>query len=223
MFTSILSSGESLTFQNAAICSGISLALGAFIAWIYSFSEGRTKNMVVSLALLPVIVQVVIMMVNGNLGAGVAVMGAFSLVRFRSVPGSSKEIVSIFFAMAAGLATGMGYVTFAVAFTLIVGLIMLAVCRLRLFGADDRAKDLRITIPENLDYTGVFDDLFCQYTSRCELYRVKTTNLGSMYELAYRVTLKDARQEKQMIDEIRCRNGNLPIICGRISVVSKQL
>ena len=174
---------------------------------------------------VPALVQVVIMMVNGNLGAGVAVMGAFSLVRFRSFPGSSKEICVVFFAMAIGLATGMGHLAFAVFFTIILSLLLLLLCRSP-FGelhAVPTEKELRITIPEDLDYPHIFDDLFEKYTNRVTLERVKTTNLGSMFELTYHIRLKKAVQEKAFLDDLRCRNGNLTIVCGRISSVKEEL
>ena len=166
---------------------------------------------------MPAIVQIVIMMVNGNIGAGIAVMGAFNLVRFRSIPGTAKEICSIFMAMAVGLATGMGQIAVDVIFTallLVVNFIYLALH----FGETKRiVKELKITIPENLDYTELFDDIFEKYTTSSELIRVRTTNMGSLYQLFYHIQLKDSAMEKEMLDQIRCRNGNLEIVCGRIA------
>ena len=163
--------------------------------------------------MLPAVVCIVIMMVNGNVGAGVAVAGAFSLVRFRSVPGTAKEIGTIFLAMAAGLIAGMGYLGFAVLFSLIMGLVMLML-NITGFGTHKKAtndKTLKITIPEDLNYGEVFDDLFEQYLTHCEVIAVKTSNMGSLYKLTYHITLKDQKQEKKFIDELRCRNGNLEI------------
>jgi hypothetical protein len=163
------------------------------------------------------------MIVNGNIGAGVAVMGAFSLVRFRSIPGSAKEISSIFFAMAIGLATGMGCLTAAFLFLLIVGAMTLLLNTIH-FGEQKKIeKELRITIPENLNYSGLFDDLFVKYTKGAELTRVKTTNMGSLYELSYRIILLSQEVEKDFIDELRCRNGNLNIICGSLTVHKDEL
>ena len=174
-----------------------------------------TKSFVVTLALLPAIVQAVIMLVNGNLGTGVAVMGAFSLIRFRSVPGSAREIGSIFLAMAVGLATGMGYLGIALLLTAVLLGALLLYTYTR-FGESRRdVKELKVTIPESLDYTGAFDDLFATYTTQYELIRVKTTNMGSMYQLLYQIELRDRGQEKELLDAIRCRNGNLDILCGR--------
>ncbi|WP_243125595.1 DUF4956 domain-containing protein [Clostridium sp. BSD2780061688st1 E8] len=172
-----------------------------------------TKSFVISLVLLPALIGVIIMMVNGNLGTSVAVLGAFSLVRFRSVPGSSKEITSIVFAMAVGLATGMGYVTFAGLITVLVSVVLFLLSRTP-FGETRSARELRVLIPEDLDYTAVFEDIFAQYTRTHQLHKIKTTNLGSMFDLYYHITLKDPAQEKALIDALRCRNGNLTIVCN---------
>lgn len=216
MFNSILNPGiGSMTISNTLICLAVSLVCGFIIALIYMYKSSYTKSFVTSLVILPALVQVVITIVNGNLGASVAVMGAFSLVRFRSVPGSSKDITAIFFAMAVGLANGMGYVSYSGVIVVIVGLIFW-ILNMSKFG-ETRAnhRNLKVLIPESLDYTNVFDDLFEKYLSKCELLKVKTTDLGSMYELTYMVVFKDSKQEKEFLDEIRCRNGNLTIICGR--------
>lgn len=224
MFTSILTDTQgNLTVQNALLCALVSLLLGVLIAVIYGYQGTCSKNFMVTLVMLPVLVQMIIMLVNGNLGTSVAVLGAFSLVRFRSVPGSSKEMAVIFFAMAAGLATGTGYLGFAAVMTVMIGLVFLILERTHFGETKREQKDLRITIAEHLDYTEIFDDIFRKYTNNCRLQRVKTTNLGSMYELEYYITLKDIRQEKEMIDAIRCRNGNLTIICGRRASIQEEL
>lgn len=224
MFTSILSSVEgNLTMQNGLLCTVVSVVLGVLIAVIYMQQGNYSKNFVVTLAMMPVLVQVVIMMVNGNVGTSVAVLGTFGLVRFRSVPGTSREIANIFFAMAVGLATGMGYITFAVAMVVVVGGMFLILGRTSFGERKYDEKDLRITIAEDLDYTDIFEDIFQEYTSKCSLEQVKTTNLGSMYELRYHITLKDAKKEKEMIDQLRCRNGNLTIICGKRSTIQEEL
>lgn len=223
MFTSIINTAGGLTIASAAVCTFASIALGFMIAFVYMKSGAYSKNFAVSLVLLPTLVQVVIMMVNGNLGAGVAVLGAFSLVRFRSTPGSSKEICAIFFAMAIGLATGMGYVTFAAAVTVVISLILLLVSLTPFAQQGGSEKTLRITIPENLDYSGVFDDLLQTYTKRYTLEQVKTTNLGSLFELTYHITIKDLQKEKEFLDEIRCRNGNLTVICSRAHTAKDEL
>lgn len=199
-------------------CLGTALALGLVMALAYMYRTRYTKSFVVTLALLPAVVCVVIMMVNGNVGAGVAVAGAFSLVRFRSVPGTAKEICTLFLAMGAGLIVGMGYLGFAAIFTLVMCAVFVLYNRLD-FGTTKNAatyKIFTITIPEDLNYTDIFDDIFQEYTTSAELVRVKTTNMGSMFRLTYNVTLRDIKKEKEMIDKLRCRNGNLEI------TVSKQ-
>ena len=220
LFGSVLSAA--LTPGAFLLCLLSSLLLGAVIAAAYMFRSRYTKSCVVTLALLPAIVQVVIMLVNGNLGTGVAVMGAFSLVRFRSVPGSAREIGSLFLAMAVGLATGMGYIGIAVLFTLILAAAGFLYTITR-FGETRRMeKELKVTIPESLDYSGIFDDLFAAYTSRSEMISVKTTQMGSLYQLHYRIELKEPAKEKELLDAIRCRNGNLDILCGRVPANSGE-
>ncbi len=213
MFSSILTT--QLTPSLIAICSATSLAMGAILALTYMQTGRYSRNFPIALFLLPTMVQMVIMMVNGNLGAGVAVAGAFSLVRFRSLPGTSKEIISIFFAMAIGLATGMGYVGYATVFTIVLSALMLILYKSNFANGKEADQMLRITIPEELDYSNVFDDIFEKYANKVELERVKTTNLGSMFELSYRVEIKNSALIKEMIDEIRIRNANLPIIMAR--------
>lgn len=176
-----------------------------------------TKSFIMTLALLPAVVCVVIMMVNGNIGAGVAVAGAFSLVRFRSVPGTAKEITMLFIAMGAGLIAGMGYLAYALLFTVILCLLSILFNQMNIGAKQNAAyRTLNITIPEDLDYSDVFEDVLKEYASSQELIRVKTTNMGSMFRLTYNLTLKDTAKEKEMIDKLRCRNGNLEI------TVSKQ-
>ncbi len=195
------------------LCIAVSLVIGAFITWVYTYKSRYTASFAVTLAMLPAVVCIVIMMVNGNVGAGVAVAGAFSLVRFRSVPGTAKEIGTIFLAMAAGLIAGMGYLAFAVLFAFIMGMVMLML-NITGFGTHKKAtndKTLKITIPEDLNYGEAFNDLFEKYLTNCEVVSVKTSNMGSLYKLTYHVTLKDQAVEKRFIDELRCRNGNLEI------------
>ena len=224
MFTTILTATDgSLGLTEAVICLFVSAICGLIIALVYMYQGNYSKNFVTSLVLFPMIVQVVITIVNGNLGTSVAVLGTFSLVKFRSAPGSSREISSIFLAMAVGLATGMGYVIFALSFTVAINLIIAVLGKTNFGEKKNSEKELRITIPENLDYTEIFDDLFDGYTKKATLERVKTTNLGSMYELNYSIILKDMDKEKEFIDQLRCRNGNLTIHCGRPQVVYSEL
>ncbi len=214
MLNSIISS-TGITVSAFFICTAVSLALGLAAAALAMFKSKYSRSFVLTLALLPAMVQIVIMMVNGNIGAGVAVAGAFGLIRFRSAPGSAREIGLVFLATAIGLATGMGYVVIAAVFFAVIALFALLLT-LSGFGAgaaDER--ELKITIPENLDYDGLFDDLFGKYTRSAELDRVKTTNMGTLYELSYKIVLRDAGETKAFLDELRTRNGNLTIVCGR--------
>ncbi|MBE6941507.1 MAG: DUF4956 domain-containing protein [Ruminococcaceae bacterium] len=208
---------QTIGVEDFLLCLGVSLALGFILAGAYIWKNSPSKSFLVTLALLPAVVCVVIMMVNGNIGAGVAVAGAFSLVRFRSAPGSAKEIVTIFLAMGAGLIAGMGYLGFAVLFTVIMCIVFvlynsLASVKPKCASAE---KVIKITIPEDLDYSGAFDDIFAEFTSTSELIQVKTTNMGSMFRLTYLVKLKESALEKQMIDRIRERNGNLEIMVSK--------
>lgn len=192
-----------------------------FLALIYD-RKLCSRSFLVTLALLPAVVCVVIMMVNGNVGAGVAVAGAFSLVRFRSVPGTAREIATLFLAMAAGLICGMGYLGFALLFSLILGLVMYGLNHFA-FPQKHPQKILRITIPEDLNYSDVFDDIFTSYTSTYNLISVKTSNMGSLFKFQYHVTLKDDTTEKAFIDALRCRNGNLEIALYQQEVDSYEL
>lgn len=214
-----------ISVADFLLCMGVSLALGLALALTYMYRARYTKSFVVTLALLPAVVCVVIMLVNGNVGTGVAVAGAFSLVRFRSVPGTAKEICTLFLAVGAGLIVGMGYLGFAALFTLVMCTAFLAYNRLDL-GAEKNTKKykiLSVTIPEDLDYSCIFDDIFQEYARSCELARVKTTNMGSMFKLTYYVILWDVQREKEMIDKIRCRNGNLEISVSNQETVGMEL
>ncbi len=216
IFQSILTT--TLTPATFFICTAVSVVLGLLIALCYMKTcKKHNAGFVTTIALLPAVVQIVIMLVNGNLGAGVAVAGAFSLVRFRSIPGTAREICMIFIALAAGLATGMGYLAFAVCFVIVTALLALVYARVGLGEkASKDKKSLVVVIPETLNYTEVFDDLFKEYTESNELVSVKTTNMGSLFKLSYEIKLKDASREKQFIDALRTRNGNLEIQCAKL-------
>lgn len=205
-----------IAVSDFLLCVACSLVIGLILTFGYMYRSRYTKSFLLTLALLPAVVCVVIMMVNGNIGAGVAVAGAFSLVRFRSVPGTAREITMLFLAMGAGLIAGMGYLGYAVLFTVILCALSILYNRMDLGTKRNSAmyKTLHITIPEDLDYSSVFDGVLSEYASSHELVRVKTTNMGSLFKLTYDLTLKDP--EKEMIDKLRCRNGNLEI------TVSKQ-
>jgi uncharacterized membrane protein YhiD involved in acid resistance len=214
MLSSIIENGT-LTMSSFLLATAASLVIGFFIAWVYSLQRDSSRSYLMTLVLLPAIVQVVIMLVNGNIGAGVAVAGAFSLVRFRSEPGSGQEITGIFLAMATGLATGMGYLALAAMFAVIMSLVHLLLEKSHIWKKSPQERVLRITVPENLDYEGVFDDILRHHTDRYELTDVKTTNMGSLYKLEYQISLKPGTSVKTMMDSLRERNGNLEISCGR--------
>ena len=214
-----------ISVSDFLLCVGCALVIGILLAASYMYKTRYTKSFVVTLALLPAVVCVVIMMVNGNVGTGVAVAGAFSLVRFRSVPGTAKEISMLFVAMGTGLVVGMGYLGYGVLFALIMCAAMLVCSWLDLGTKKNGAiyKTLTITIPEDLDYSEVFDGIFEEYTSKWELIRVKTTNMGSLFRLTYDLTLKNPAREKEMIDALRCRNGNLEITVSRQDTTVTEL
>ena len=211
LFLPVYTSTDQITASVYLVCSLASLALGAVIVFAAGFRSRQSKSFMLALLLIPVIVQMVIMLVNDNVGAGVAVMGAFSLVRFRSAPGSAKEIVSIFLAMATGLATAKGYIALAAVFVIVISFIMIISTYVRFKEKDDLVRELKITIPEDLNYAHEFDDLFDTYTKRSKLLNVKTTNMGSLYKLSYEVELKSEDNVQSFIDDLRTRNGNLEI------------
>lgn len=207
------------------LCIGSALVMGLILSGFYMYRTRYTKSFVATLALLPAVVCVVIMMVNGNVGAGVAVAGAFSLVRFRSAPGSAKEIGAIFLAMGTGLIVGMGYLGYAFLCTIVLGLVSALYSRLD-FGSQKKVglyKTLHITIPEDLDYQDVFDPILKEYVSECELIQVKTSNMGSLFRLTYNLRLNSAGKEKEMIDKLRCRNGNLEITVSKQEMLINEL
>lgn len=219
------SATANITLQSFCLSMLTALILGAALTLVYSYKTSYTKSFAVTLAMLPAVICVIIMMVSGSLGAGVAVAGTFSLVRFRSAPGTAKEICAIFLAMAVGLACGMGYLGFAALFAVVMGLISLLYAKIG-FGEKknaDLCRTLKITVPEDLDYTGAFDDLFARYTAEARLETVKTTNLGSLNKLTYHITFKEPGTEKQFIDELRCRNGNLEISSSAQMLDAREL
>lgn len=214
-----------ISLSDFLLCIGCSLIIGLIMAIAYTYLSRYTKSFIMTLAILPAVVCIVIMMVNGNVGAGVAVAGVFSLVRYRSVSGSAREIIMLLLAMASGLIAGMGYLVFALLFTIIMCTIVIAYNQLD-FGIKRNSaiyKILIITIPEDMDYTGVFNDILNEYTTSYELVQVKTTNMGSMFRLTYKLSLKDAEKEREMIDKLRCRNGNLEISISRQDTMPGEL
>ena len=214
MLDTIIKSSE-ITLTAWLLCTGVSLTLGVLTALLSQFREKSSQSFAIALAMLPAVVQVIIMLVNGNIGTGVAVAGTFGLVRFRSASGTAREIGMIFLAMAIGLATGMGYAALAGLFFAIMAAFLLLLGKLRFGEAAEKVRSLRITIAERQDYDALLDDLSRDYTSSAELERVKTANMGTMYELDYSIVLRDEHRTKEFIDALRCRNGNLNIVCGR--------
>ncbi|MCH5209131.1 MAG: DUF4956 domain-containing protein [Oscillospiraceae bacterium] len=214
MFSSIIDSTDGITGESILFCTLTSAILGLLAAALYRLNNRRpSRNLMVSLVIMPILVQSVIMLVNGSLGAGIAVMGAFNLVRFRSAPGTSREICYVFYAMSIGLATGMGYIGYAVVIGISVGLILAVLGFIPAFGIVKTAKAIRIVIPEDMDYTGCFKDLFREYLSSYKLITAKTVSMGTLYELKYEVVLKNEDKEKEFLDRIRERNGNLTVSC----------
>lgn len=217
--TNVISLGDFI------LCIGSALVIGIILALCYMYRTRYTKSFAATLAMLPAVVCVVIMMVNGNVGAGVAVAGAFSLVRFRSVPGSAKEIGAIFLAMGTGLIVGMGYIGYGFLCAVVFGLVSVVFSRIS-FGAKKNAalyKTLHITIPEDLDYDDVFEPIIKEYASDCDLVNVKTTNMGSLFKLTYNIKLNGAGSEKEMINKLRCRNGNLEISVSKQETTVNEL
>ena len=206
-----------------AVCCFAALVLGVVIALLYMYKNSYNRGMVLTLVLLPMVVAAIVSVVNGNLGIGIALGGSFGIIRFRSAPGTARDILIIFLAMAAGLVCGSGYVLLAVCvvlFVCLVGFVMLKVG----FGARNlKERELRITVPESLEYTDAFTDIFRRYLSEYELEKVKTTNMGSLYKLYYHICMKDPKKEKEMIDELRVRNGNLEIVCGVVDTSKPEL
>ena len=215
MFNSVIP--NAMTLSAFLMCIFAALVLGVLTALVFSFRNKHSGSLILALAILPPIVTMVIMMVNGNIGAGLAVAGTFSLVRFRSAPGTAREICGLFMSTAIGITCGMGFIGIAAVFFLVMAVFLVLLSLFRFGETAASSRQLKITIPENLDYDGLFDDIFEKYTSRHELVKVKTTNMGTLYELTYTINLKTPEVSKQFIDDIRCRNGNLNIICGRES------
>lgn len=204
-------------------CVGVAIALGLLAAFCYMYKNQFSKTMVITLAILPPIVCVLIMLVSGSLGAAVAVGGVFALTRFRSATGSAKEIAQIFLAMAVGLTTGLGYIYIAIILVLIIETMLIIFTFTKFGESSPKRRTLKVSIPEELDYTDIFDDLFDKYTNNHTLIKVKLKNLGTIFQLTYDIQLKDPKEEKKFIDEIRERNANLDILCSRQITNSDEL
>ena len=219
------STSVTISITDFLLCVGVALVLGVFLAVVYAVKSRYTKSFLITLGILPAVVCIVIMMVNGNVGAGVAVAGAFSLVRFRSAPGTAKEICIIFISMAAGLAFGMGYLAYGAIFMIAAGAVLMLCETFKIWERKPvlKEKNVRITIPENLDYTSVFNDIFDKYAERYDMVKMKTTNMGSMFRVDYHIVMKDITKEKEMVDELRMRNGNLEVVVQRTDYTGSEL
>ena len=224
VFSTLYNRSAEISVSLFLLILAAALALGALEAIVYRKNNPCTRSFAVTLAMLPAVVSVVILMVSGSIGAGVAVAGTFSLVRFRSAPGSAREIAAVFIAMAIGLACGMGCVGFAALFTVIMCLMELLYSKTG-FGETQEPlqKTLSVTLPESLEYSEIFSDLFAEYTTEAKMTRVKTANLGSLNRLSYDITLRAPGTEKALIDAIRCRNGNLEVSIGSRATESNEL
>ena len=211
-FNSIFDSTTNLDIASILITAGAAVFLGLLVAFTHLKTSKTSKNFLITLATLPLLVEIVMLMVNGNLGTSIAILGAFSLVRFRSIAGNSKEIMSVFFSMAIGLALGMGQVLFAAVMTALVSLVIFILSKTKLFDSAGKVQTLEIVIPENLDYTEAFSDTFDRFLSEANLLERKTINMGSLYKLVYDVRLKDSTEEKKFLDAVRVKNSNLKVV-----------
>jgi len=215
LFTTASSTTEStLTVGNSLIAMLAAFAVGILISLVYMRTyknNNPSQSFALTIVILPAVISVIILLVGSNIARAFRLAGAFSIIRFRSVPGDPKDIAYVLFALAAGLACGMGYLTFGFLFTLVVCLVMLILNAIKFGQGKTTGKLLKVMIPENLDYENALEDVLNQYTVSHDLVKVKTTDLGSLYELVYQVTTRDDRKEKDFLDELRCRNGNLNI------------
>lgn len=216
MFNSIFdTTAVGLSITNALICAGVALVLGLTIAVTHKITSQTNKGFLTTLAVLPLLVMAVMIMINGNLGTSIAILGAFSLIRFRSIQGRAKDLLSVFFAMMVGLALGMGHVLFAVVITAIAIFAIVFFTYTSLLEPDQNEKILKITIPEDLDYDEVFNEVFKKYCKKATLMRMKTVNMGSLYDLTYNVKLKSSIREKDFLDAIRVKNCNLKVLLSQ--------
>ena len=216
MFNTIFdNTATGLSVDTVLICAVVALVLGVVIAFTHMKTSRTTKGFAITLATLPLLVMAVMIMINGNLGTSIAILGAFSLIRFRSIQGDAKELLSVFFVMMVGLALGMGHVLFAVVITAIAVAAIVVFSKTSFLEPNTYNRSLKIVIPEDLDYDEVFDDVFARYTKKAELVKTKTMNMGSLYKLTYNVTLKKGIKEKAFLDEIRVKNCNLKVLLSQ--------
>jgi hypothetical protein len=220
MFESIFTataSDNAISITSSLVGIAVAIVLGIVISCVYMYickKDGYSKSFIIGLVILPAIVAVVILLIGSNVARAFSMAGAFALVRFRSAPGNARDISVVFFAMASGLACGLGYVVFACIFVVIMLAVLLVLNAVHFAESKEVKKQLKITIPETLNYTNTFDDIFDKYLTSRTLKKVRTTNMGTMFELTYNVNMKNDIDEKNFIDELRTRNGNLNIIMG---------
>lgn len=213
MFNTIFdTSASGLEISTALISAVVALVLGIALAITHSKTSQTTKGMMITLAILPVLVMAVMIMINGNLGTSIAILGAFSLIRFRSIAGRAKDLLAVFAAMMIGLACGMGHVLFATIIMIIYIIATIIFTYTHFLEPDRHERVLKIVIPEDMDYEEVLEDTFKKYTSRHHLVRMKTMNMGSLYKLTYDVKIKHGVKEKEFLDEIRVKNMNLKVL-----------
>ena len=213
MFNSLFDpAATGLDITTALICAGTAILLGLVIAITHMKTTQTTKGFLITLTTLPLLVMAVMIMINGNLGTSIAILGAFSLIRFRSIQGHAKELLSVFFAMMVGHALGMGHALFATVITAIAIVVILFFSYTNFLEPNKKQRILKIIIPEDLDYEEVFDTVFQKYTSKAKLVRMKTVNMGSLYKLTYDVTMKSGVKEKEFLDELRVKNCNLKVL-----------
>lgn len=215
LFKSIIGDAGSIKGTEYLICSLVALAMGLVVAFVHMYKNTYSKNIIVTLVVLPYILMTMLMIVNGSIGIGVAVVGTFSLIRFRSAQGNAKEIMSILYALTLGLALSRGYIGVAVFILIFVGVVVIVLSLIDFGVKKSGDRTLKVTIPEDLDFEGIFDEIFDKYTTKADVLKCRTTNMGSLYEITYDIILKKDVSEKAFIDELRTRNGNLTIVCGR--------
>ena len=216
MFNSIFdSSTVGLEINTALIAAGVALVLGVVLAITHKLTSQTTKGFLITLAVLPVLVMAVMIMINGNLGTSIAILGAFSLIRFRSIQGRAKDLLSVFFAMMIGLACGMGHILFGVVITVVAIIAIVLFSVTRFLEPNKKEKRLVVVVPEDLNYEEAFKDILKKYTSRADLIAMKTVNMGSLYNLTYNVKMKAGVSEKEFVDELRVKNCNLQVILGQ--------
>jgi hypothetical protein len=217
MFDTILkgaAAASTISLVDALLTIIVSFILGGLISFTYmkTSNKGRySQNFVLTLVIIPTVIAIIVFLVGSNVARAFSLAGALSIIRFRSTPGDSKDISYVLFTTSAGLAVGVGLFGYGILFTGFLCLLMFVLKSLNFGGNKVSQNLLKITIPEDLDYEGAFDDLFLEYTKSHELIKVKTTDLGSLFQLVYTVVLDNKISQKKFIDELRCRNGNLNI------------